>query len=363
MTQVTNNMQSEKTVTSSETTTTGLEDITGTPVQLKDLECRYGDVVAVDRISLDIAPGEFVSLLGPSGSGKTTTLMMMAGFAQPTFGSILVGGRNMAEIPPHKRDIGMVFQSYALFPHMSVADNVDYPLRVRGVSKSERAARTAKALELVRLPIKDFGSRKPPQLSGGQQQRVALARALVYEPRVLLMDEPMGALDRNLRSTLQLEIKALHERIGVTIVNVTHDQEEALTMSDRIALFREGKIEQFGTARELYEEPVSAFAARFLGEANILDPAQAGTLGSLDPSGNPSRTMIRPERVRITSPESGLVSGRLQEVVYLGGITRATVDTTVGPFIVKVPSAEARLTRDDIVGLSWHPSAAVPVSE
>ena len=329
---------------------TELDAFTGSSLSLRGLECRFGDVVAVDGIDLDVASGEFVSLLGPSGSGKTTTLMMIAGFERPTGGHVIVSGEDMSAIPPHKRDIGMVFQSYALFPHMTVAENVAYPLRVRGVPKAERRARVARVLDLVRLPSRDYGDRRPQQLSGGQQQRVALSRALVYEPRVLLMDEPMGALDRNLRAELQLEIKALHGRLDATIIYVTHDQEEALTMSDRIALFKDGKIEQVGTPRQLYEAPVSAFAARFLGEANLFD-------------GDGGPLMVRPERVQLTAPGQGRVSGRVRELVYLGPTLRAGVETPLGPFVVKAPSAGPIVDLDEPVGLTWEPSAAVPVRD
>jgi putative spermidine/putrescine transport system ATP-binding protein len=229
----------------------------------------YGQQCVVDKLRLDIEKGEFVSLLGPSGSGKTTLLMMLAGFETATEGQILVDGYRVNDVPSHKRDMGVVFQNYALFPHMTVGANVAFPLQMRGVSKAETADRVKKALDMVQLGT--LSERKPSQLSGGQQQRVALARALVFEPRVVLMDEPLGALDKNLREQMQLDIRALHQRLGLTIVFVTHDQSEALTMSDRIAVFNKGKIEQIGTPRQVYDEPATRFVAEFIGETNLID--------------------------------------------------------------------------------------------
>jgi len=224
--------------------------------------------VVVRNLNLEIAPGEFLTLLGPSGSGKTTVLMMLAGFETPTSGEIFVDGRAYSALPAHKRDIGVVFQSYALFPHMSVGENVAFPLSVRGCDPQEIKRRVASALEMVRLP--NFSERKPTQLSGGQQQRVALARALVYSPKIILMDEPLGALDRQLREEMQFEIKSIHERVGVTVVYVTHDQDEALTMSDRIAIFNRGVIEQIADPKTLYDNPENAFVATFIGDSNLL---------------------------------------------------------------------------------------------
>ena len=234
------------------------------------MPCRsdLGPVVAVDSVSLDIAPGEFLTLLGPSGSGKTTTLMMLAGFEIPSDGEIYVDDTAIAAIPPYKRNIGMVFQNYALFPHMTVGENIAFPLKMRGLSKSEIARMSKEALELVKLP--GYEGRYPRQLSGGQQQRIAVARALVFNPRVLLMDEPLGALDKQLRESLQLEIKSLHDQLGVTIVYVTHDQQEALVMSDRIAVMNNGRIEQIGSPVALYDQPQSRFVASFIGESNFL---------------------------------------------------------------------------------------------
>ncbi|TPN85600.1 ABC transporter ATP-binding protein [Mesorhizobium sp. CU2] len=233
----------------------------------------------VDDLSLDIVKGEFLTLLGPSGSGKTTTLMMLAGFEWPSSGRIFMDGQDITDLPPHKRDLGVVFQSYALFPHMSVADNVAFPLAVRNVSAEEKKRRVAEALELVHLS--GFGDRKPGQLSGGQQQRVALARSLVYRPRIVLMDEPLGALDKALREQMQLEIKQIHRQLGVTFVYVTHDQDEALTMSDRVAVFHEGRIQQICSPVEIYRRPRTRFVASFLGETNMLPGTVVGADGAM----------------------------------------------------------------------------------
>ena len=246
-------------------------------LQLRHLIKRFDAFTAVDDLSLDIAAGEFLTFLGASGSGKTTTLRMIAGFERPTSGEILMEGTSITPLPPFKRDINTVFQSYALFPHMSVRDNVGYGLRMRGVPKAEIGKRVEEALQMVQLG--HLGERAPRQLSGGQQQRVALARALVNRPRVLLLDEPLGALDLKLRKEMQLELKQLNKRLGITFIYVTHDQEEALTMSDRIALMRNGRIEQLSGPREMYEEPVSRYVADFIGETNLLQTTAARRLG------------------------------------------------------------------------------------
>ena len=238
-------------------------------VRLQNLAKQFGSVTAVDSVSLDISRGEFITLLGPSGSGKTTTLMMVAGFEVPTAGEIYIAGEPMAYKPPYKRDIGMVFQNYALFPHMKVHDNIAFPLNNRKVPKPKTDQKVNAALDLVKLA--GFGSRNPKQLSGRQQQRVALARALVFDPSVLLMDEPLGALDKKLREHMQLEIKRIQETLGITVIYVTHDQSEALTMSDRIVVMNEGRIEQVGTPSELYEGPANRFVADFIGESNFLE--------------------------------------------------------------------------------------------
>lgn len=237
-------------------------------IQFDKVSKAFGIVTVVDDLDLSISKGEFVSMLGPSGSGKTTLLMMLAGFEKPTSGAISVGGRRVDALPPYRRNMGVVFQNYALFPHMTVAENVAFPLKMRGVARSEVVERVSRALDMVQLS--SFQDRKPIQLSGGQQQRVALARALVFEPEVVLMDEPLGALDKKLREQMQLDIRDIHRRLGLTIVFVTHDQGEALTMSDRIAIFNHGKIEQIGTPSQIYDHPKTQFVAQFIGETNLL---------------------------------------------------------------------------------------------
>ncbi len=246
----------------------------GASVSLTELEKKYDRVTAVERVSLDIQSGEFLTLLGPSGSGKTTTLMMIAGFESPSAGDIAIDGASVVAMPPYRRNIGMVFQNYALFPHLTVEENIGFPLKQRGVAKAERARLVGEALELVRLP--GYGARYPRQLSGGQQQRVALARAIVFQPRLLLMDEPLGALDKQLRENLQLEMRRLHADLGITFIYVTHDQEEALTMSDRIAVMNEGKVVQVGRPEDLYDRPSNRFVASFIGESNFLPAVVRG---------------------------------------------------------------------------------------
>ena len=288
--------------------------MSGGEVRLVDLVKRFGEVSAVDGINVEIPGGEFFSLLGPSGCGKTTTLRLVAGFEQPTDGRILLDGVDMAHTPPHKRKVNTVFQSYALFPHLSVHENVAFGLRFKDVSKQDSNRRVAEALALVQL--EGFDKRRPSQLSGGQQQRVALARALILNPSVLLLDEPLGALDAKLRKALQVELKALQERIGITFIYVTHDQEEALTMSDRLAVMSRGRIEQVGTPEELYERPTTEFVADFLGVSNLMSGAVEGAsangscrvrlgdfaitagAGDTDATG-PVKIVIRPERVRL----------------------------------------------------------------
>jgi putative spermidine/putrescine transport system ATP-binding protein len=285
------------------------------------------DVVAVDSVDLEVGDGEFFAMLGPSGSGKTTVLRMIAGFEQPTAGSVHLGGRDVTRDAPFDRDVNTVFQDYALFPHMSVAQNVAYGLMVKGVGKSERRARADEALDAVRLG--GFGGRRPGQLSGGQRQRVALARALVNRPRVLLLDEPLGALDLKLREQMQVELKAIQRDVGITFLFVTHDQDEALTMSDRIAVFNGGRIEQVGTASEVYERPASAFVAGFVGSSNLLQGEPAVAL-----LGDPSPVSVRPEKIRVGSP--GTVAGDVRaeglvtEVVYAGSSTRVLVRLDAG---------------------------------
>jgi putative spermidine/putrescine transport system ATP-binding protein len=287
-------------------------------IRLRGLVKRYGDVVAVDAVDLDVARGEFFTLLGPSGSGKTTTLRMIAGFERPDAGSIELAGRDVSQLPPFQRDVNTVFQDYALFPHMNVADNVGYGLRVAKVPREERRRRVDEALEMVRLP--GLGGRKPGQLSGGQRQRVALARAIVNRPQVLLLDEPLGALDLKLRQEMQVELKRIQQEVGITFVYVTHDQEEALTMSDRLAVFNEGRIEQVGAPAEVYERPGSEFIAGFVGVSNVLER-------------DGRRFTVRPEKVRLLEgPHDGLhtEAGVVRDVAYAGMITRYLVDLEYG---------------------------------
>lgn len=294
-----------------------------------------GRVAVVDDLNLTVAEGEFLSLLGPSGSGKTTTLMMLAGFEEPTSGDITLSGRSLTQVPAHRREIGMVFQDYALFPHMTVADNLAYPLRLRGMAREEVRARVGKALAMI--DMSGFGQRLPAALSGGQRQRVAVARALIFEPRLVLMDEPLGALDRQLREQLQTEIKQLHRELGLTIVYVTHDQGEALTLSDRIALFHQGRIEQLGTPRDLYERPDTSFVANFLGDNNLIrckvaasgmegcqvrlpsGDLLAGAAATAFAPGDKAVVAIRPEAIRPCSGAQGAVGeAEIIEAVYTG---------------------------------------------
>jgi len=305
---------------------------------LEDVVKRFGDVVAVNGVSLDVQPGEFFSLLGPSGSGKTTMLMMLAGFELPTTGEMLYDVRSIERLPPHRRNFGVVFQNYALFPHMSVAENVAFPLSVRKATRSEIAGRVRQALAMVQLDA--FGERRPAQLSGGQQQRVALARALVFEPQLVLMDEPLGALDKNLREQLQIEIKGLHERLGVTIVYVTHDQTEAMVLSDRIAIFNGGRIQQLDAPKRVHEYPVNAFVASFMGETNLLEgniveageggrcevvlksgARLLGTIVGTSRSAGPRMVAVRPERISVNPPDGeydNVLAGSVVDTVYLG---------------------------------------------
>ncbi len=263
----------------------GASDVAETPdVTLSGISKRYGDVVAIDHVDLEVAPGEFFTMLGPSGSGKTTTLRMIAGFDVPDTGRVQIAGQDVTDLPAYDREVNTVFQDYALFPHMTVAENVEYGLRVAGVAKGERGSRAADALEMVRLG--DYGTRKPAELSGGQRQRVALARAIVNQPRVLLLDEPLGALDLKLREQMQVELKSIQSDVGITFIYVTHDQEEALTMSDRVAVFNEGRIEQVGPPAEIYERPGNPFVAGFVGTSNLLER-------------NGQRFTVRPEKVRL----------------------------------------------------------------
>jgi putative spermidine/putrescine transport system ATP-binding protein len=330
-------------------------------VKFADVQKSYdGEILVVKNLNMAIAPGEFLTMLGPSGSGKTTTLLMLAGFEVPTHGRILLDGRPIDNMPPHKRDIGMVFQNYALFPHMTVEENLAFPLQVRRVSKPEVEARIKRALGMVQLG--PYGKRRPAQLSGGQQQRVALARALVFDPKLVLMDEPLGALDKQLREQMQLEIKHIHENLGVTVVYVTHDQSEALTMSDRIAVFNDGVIQQLATPADLYERPQNAFVAQFIGENNRLRgrvSAMNGTTcqveipGSgavqalkvnVDSVGQTTTLSLRPERVKINpAPETvpNIFHAEVRELIYLGDHVRTRVAVCGhDDFVVKLPNSE-----------------------
>jgi len=321
-----------------------------------------GKVLVVKDLNLDIAEGEFITMLGPSGSGKTTCLMMLAGFETPTNGEIYLDANPISNIPPHKRGIGMVFQNYALFPHMTVYENLAFPLRVRKVSKDDIDKKVDKALSMVSLS--GFENRMPGQLSGGQQQRVAVARALVFDPQVVLMDEPLGALDKNLRESMQYEIKHIHESIGVTVVYVTHDQGEALTMSNRIAVFNDGKVQQLSSPDELYEKPVNSFVAEFIGENNrfsgevteILKGKCKVKLGSgieivanpitVKSKGEKTIVSLRPERA-IIDPKNEMDNkhkGKIEEVIYHGDHTRVRLDLLGNKeFILKVPNSSARM--------------------
>jgi putative spermidine/putrescine transport system ATP-binding protein len=332
----------------------------GLGVELRDVVRVFpGGVRAVDRVSLDVRPGEFLTLLGPSGSGKTTTLMMIAGFEQPDEGEILIGGRPVTFVPPHRRDLGVVFQNYALFPHLNVFENIAYALRVRKVGLPEIRQRVVSALAMVKLA--GFERRYPKQLSGGQQQRVALARALVFEPRVLLMDEPLGALDRRLREHMQLEIKALHQNLGITMIYVTHDQTEALVMSDRIAVMQQGRIEQVGLATDVYDTPLNRFVAEFIGESNLLaatvESATEGLVARLDggariaarglerfPPGERLWLVVRPEKIsmrREPADGSNCLTGKVAEVIFFGEIRRYRIRLADGgdELAVRVPNS------------------------
>ncbi len=304
-------------------------------IRLRGLTRSFGDVRAVNAVDLDVIDGEFLTLLGPSGSGKTTVLRMIAGFERPDAGTIELGGVDVTSVPPNGRDVNTVFQDYALFPHMSVRKNVEYGLRVKKVPAAERTKRATDALEAVRLGA--YGDRAPSQLSGGQRQRVALARALVNRPKVLLLDEPLGALDLKLREQMQVELKEIQREVGITFVFVTHDQDEALTMSDRIAVFNEGNIAQLGTPADVYEHPATAFVAGFVGTSNLLEAAAAEAV-----LGRPGTWSVRPEKIRVLAVDAQVpdgqhaVRGTVREVVYVGMSTRFVVDLAVGGSLMAV---------------------------
>jgi putative spermidine/putrescine transport system ATP-binding protein len=329
-------------------------------IRLRGLRKEFGSVVAVDHIDLDVHDGEFLTLLGPSGSGKTTVLRMIAGFELPTAGRIELGGIDVTNRPPFDRDVNTVFQDYALFPHMSVHDNVEYGLRVRKVDRAQRKRRVAEALETVRL--ESYGGRRPSELSGGQRQRVALARALVNKPKVLLLDEPLGALDLKLREQMQVELKAIQRQVGITFVFVTHDQQEALTMSDRIAVFHLGRVEQVGPPADVYERPQTEFVAGFVGTSNLLrDDAARAVLGRA------GIWSVRPEKIRVLDESAAVdagarsAAGSVREVVYVGDVTRFVVALDAGGELVAIQqnletsSSDVLAFRGRRVRLSWRP--------
>jgi len=329
-------------------------------ISVRSLTKRYGDVVAVDGVDLDIAAGEFFTMLGPSGSGKTTTLRMIAGFEMPDEGTIELAGEDVSRLPPYDRPVNTVFQDYALFPHMSVQENVEYGLMVKKIRKGERRSRAAEALAMVRLG--GFGERKPAQLSGGQRQRVALARAIVNRPRVLLLDEPLGALDLKLRQEMQIELKAIQREVGITFVYVTHDQEEALTMSDRLAVFNQGRIEQIGPPAEVYEHPQSEFIAGFVGVSNVIER-------------DGRRYTVRPEKINILLdgelPQAGshVERGVVHDVQYVGPVTRYHVRLESGGELqvlaqnLEEGSSEVLEARGRTVSLEWRPEQESVISE
>jgi len=318
-------------------------------VSLRGLRKNFGPVEAVAGIDLDVADGEFFAMLGPSGSGKTTVLRMIAGFESPTAGTVELGGRDVTRLAPFERDVNTVFQDYALFPHMSVLDNVEYGLRVKKVPRAERRERALAALRSVRL--EGFEKRRPAQLSGGQRQRVALARALVNRPRVLLLDEPLGALDLKLREEMQVELKAIQREVGITFLFVTHDQEEALTMSDRIAVFNQGRIEQIGTPAEVYERPATAFVASFVGTSNLVFGEAARAV-----LGREGTFSVRPEKLRVVlgeeppAPDEHEAAGVIREVVYAGPATRFVVDLDAGGRLIALQQ-NLEASSMDVTGL------------
>jgi putative spermidine/putrescine transport system ATP-binding protein len=332
-------------------------------VRLVDLTRRFGDVAAVDSVTVDVARGEFFTLLGPSGSGKTTTLRLIAGFEHPDAGRIELAGTDVTGRPPYARDVNTVFQDYALFPHMTVRQNVEYGLRIKKVAREQRRARAAEALAMVRL--EDFAARKPAQLSGGQRQRVALARAIVNRPQVLLLDEPLGALDLKLRQEMQVELKRIQGEVGITFVYVTHDQEEALTMSDRLAVFRAGRIEQVGTPAEVYEHPANEFVAGFVGISNVVER-------------DGRRFTIRPEKIRLLGEDEGegeapgglhVEAGTVEDVAYLGMVTRYLVALDAGGTLqvvrqnLETSSVDAHELRGRRVRVAWRAGQTSAIQE
>jgi spermidine/putrescine ABC transporter ATP-binding subunit len=355
----------------------------GAAIEVERLNKRYGGFVAVDDLSLTVKAGEFVTLLGSSGSGKTTTLMAIAGFVAPDSGRISIDGRDISRLAPERRNLGVVFQSYALFPHLNVFENIAFPLRLRGMAQAEIGRCVSRILDLVSLD--SFRDRRVPELSGGQQQRVALARALVFEPPVLLMDEPLGALDRKLRDQMQTEIKRIQRELGVTVLYVTHDQEEALALSDRIAIMADGRIQQLGTPDEVYERPVSAFVASFLGESNLMPVRLLGTEGSYVrlrclesdgeqtllgcaeqlPDGKNAIAMVRPEAIHIVGPDGDGYENRLDGEIelreFLGSSVRLSVRSRYGRLIVRTSrmAAGASLESGAPIYLGWKPEDVI----
>jgi putative spermidine/putrescine transport system ATP-binding protein len=330
-------------------------------VSFRNVSRHFGSVRAVDSVSLDIAPGEFFALLGPSGSGKTTCLRLIAGFEQPDEGHIEIFGETVEGVPPYRRNVNTVFQDYALFPHMTVGENVAYGLMIKGVAKAVREAKAKDALAMVKLG--GYEDRRTAQLSGGQRQRVALARALVNGPKVLLLDEPLGALDLKLREQMQEELKSLQTSLGITFVFVTHDQGEALSMANRVAIFNEGKIVQVGTPTEVYERPASRFVADFVGSSNVLPPEFAAAHG-----GASAWTSLRPERISVVSQSAAIpadhasAKGIVSAISYQGAVTRITVVTEQIPLVAAIP-ATTQLQKDDHIALSWPKAAMVAMGD
>jgi spermidine/putrescine ABC transporter ATP-binding subunit len=355
--------------------------VRGGAIEVHQLDKSYGPLKVVDDVSFNVAEGEFFALLGPSGSGKTTLLMTLAGFESPNAGRIAIDGRDVTWLPPNKRDIGMVFQKYALFPHLTVRDNVAFPLRMRGVPKEARHRKADEALDTVGLT--DLGHRLPAQLSGGQQQRVALARAIVYQPPLLLMDEPLGALDKKLRERMQSEIKHLQRALGATVIYVTHDQEEALTMADRIAVLNRGKLVQVGTPDELYNRPRSRFVANFIGETNFLAATLVGQTDgrgqlqladgtmvmasageTLAKPGDAVHISLRPEGFTVTPGTGEGLTGRVEEIIFAGATRLLTVRPTHGPrdqplITIRQAASTPPPQMGETVTLTWQPDAAL----
>ncbi|MFN3717689.1 MAG: ABC transporter ATP-binding protein [Rhizobium rhizophilum] len=316
-------------------------------VSFSKVSRHFGSVKAVDAVDLTVEPGEFFAMLGPSGSGKTTCLRLIAGFEQPTAGHIEIFGETAEGVPPYRRNVNTVFQDYALFPHLNILDNVAYGLMVKGVAKAERHREAEKALEMVKLP--GYGARKPGQLSGGQRQRVALARALVNKPKVLLLDEPLGALDLKLREQMQEELKSLQRSLGITFVFVTHDQGEALSMADRVAVFNDGKIVQAGTPHEIYNRPRTRFVADFVGSSNVIAPDAMKALG-----GEARWTSLRPEAIRIVS--EGGIDAAVRSTSFLGASTKLFVETAVTALTVSLPAGQAAPQTGESIRIAWSPA-------